>query len=228
MGKDEPRRWAEIAKLLFVPFTENDVIEQFEGFDSLRRYHNPRQATPPYQRTDWVSERNGDTVDAWQIVKQPDVPMLFYLLGQRRVVALLRNAGYKFSEAVARRTIDYYLARITHESTLSKVVCAGAIAPSDKELSLRYFKAALATDFMPRMGSAKEGVRLGAMSGVLDVLVRQYAGIEFADDAILLRPCWPQDLPPVRVSLRFQQQLLRLHATPEFTTLQADKRTAGQ
>ncbi|CAL8480910.1 putative Trehalose and maltose hydrolase (phosphorylase) (plasmid) [Caballeronia sp. S22] len=140
LGKDEPRRWAEIAKLLFVPLTENDVIEQFEGFDSLRRYHNPRQATPPYQRTDWASERNGDTVDAWQIVKQPDVLMLFYLLGQRRVVALLRNAGYKFSEAAARRTIDYYLARITQESTLSKVVCAGAIAPSDKELSLRYLR----------------------------------------------------------------------------------------
>ncbi|CAL8480909.1 protein of unknown function (plasmid) [Caballeronia sp. S22] len=77
---------------------------------------------------------------------------------------------------------------------------------------------------MPRRGSAKKGVHLGAMSGVLDVLVRQYAGIEFANDAILLRPCWSQDLPPVRVSLRFQQQLLRLHATPEFTTLQADKK----
>ncbi|MEM5385118.1 hypothetical protein VSR68_16155 [Paraburkholderia phymatum] len=107
--------------------------------------------------------------------KQPDVVMLFYLLGETNLRALLAQAGYAFDAAAARRTLEYYLVRMTHESSLSQMVCAGALARGQPARSWQYFSNALTTDVTPREGSAQEGLHLGALAGALDVVVRHMA-----------------------------------------------------
>lgn len=48
--------------------------------------------------------------------------MLVYLLGPDRLLALLERLGYTVTLDGLRRTVDYYLARTAHGSTLSRVL----------------------------------------------------------------------------------------------------------
>ncbi|CAD6561320.1 glycoside hydrolase family 65 protein [Paraburkholderia sabiae] len=219
---DEPGEWANIARKMTVSFRDDGIIEQFDGFSGLRYARDPRSVVQGNARVDWALESQGDSVDRWQIVKQPDVIMLFYLLGETRLRLLLEQAGYRFDEAAARRTLDHYLVRLTHESSLSKVACAGALARHDSNLSLRYFMDALGTDMTPCSGSAHEGLHLGALAGGLDVIVRRYAGIEVEHGHLVVEPAWPPALPAIALSLQFRQQRLRIAADAAHVAITAD------
>ncbi|SEJ79123.1 Glycosyl hydrolase family 65 central catalytic domain-containing protein [Paraburkholderia diazotrophica] len=197
------------------------MIEQFEGFARLRRTADPKGLADDGARVDWSLERAGDTVNAWQVSKQPDVVMLFYLLGETKLRELLAQAGYAFDATAARRTLDYYLARMTHESSLSQVVCAGALARGQPERSWAYFSNALATDVTPLEGSAHEGLHLGALAGTLDVVVRHYGGVDFEDGVLQFDPAWPRALPRTRLSLMFRHQQLQLEGSVQAVALRA-------
>ncbi|MEM5389915.1 glycosyl hydrolase family 65 protein [Paraburkholderia phymatum] len=220
---DEPRRWLDVARNLAVPFVDDGVIEQFEGFARLRRTADPKGLTDDGARVDWSLERSGDTVNAWQVAKQPDVVMLFHLLGETNLRALLAQAGYAFDAAAARRTLEYYLARMTHESSLSQVGCAGALARGQPERSWQYFSNALTTDVTPREGSAHEGLHLGALAGALDVVVRHYGGVDFEDGVLQFDPAWPRELPRTRLSLMFRHQQLQLEGSTQAVALRATR-----
>src|SRR5439155_17817537 len=70
------------------------------------------------------------------------------------------------------------------------------------DASWAYFERALRTDLDPPPGSnTEEGVHLGAMAGVIDILQRHYLGLE-AGDALRLEPAPPTDLG--RIAFPFQ------------------------
>ena len=51
--------------------------------------------------------------------------MLYYLFSRREMDELFDRLGYSVDESCTDRTIDYYLARTSHGSTLSQVVHFG-------------------------------------------------------------------------------------------------------
>nr|WP_272889256.1 hypothetical protein [Stutzerimonas stutzeri] len=65
-----------------------------------------------------------------------------HLLPRQTLQQLLECLGYRHDTACTRHTIAYHLARITHESSLSKVVCAGALAGIDSKASWTYYQQA--------------------------------------------------------------------------------------
>ena len=80
------------------------------------------------QRLDRILEAEGDSANHYKLSKQADVLMLFYLLTSEDLVALMARLGYDFDPKRIPETVQYYLARTSHGSTLSNVVHAWVLA----------------------------------------------------------------------------------------------------
>ena len=131
--------------------------------------------------------------------------MLFYLLTADEFYALLDRLGYPARPATIPRTVDYYLDRTSHGSTLSKLVHAWVLARSDRRRAWRYFLEALESDVADvQGGTTAEGIHLGAMAGTLDLLQRGFTGLETRGDALGLDPCLPDALTALCFRLRYR------------------------
>jgi hypothetical protein len=122
-------------------------------------------------RLDRIPEEENDTPNAYKASKQADVLMLFYLLSSDELAGIFDRLGYEFESDMIRRTIDYYLQRTSHGSTLSRVVHSWVLARSDRERSWKFYEAALRSDLDDLQGgTTAEGIHLGAMAGTVDLL----------------------------------------------------------
>ncbi|WP_211327931.1 glycoside hydrolase family 65 protein [Kushneria sinocarnis] len=224
---DELTHWDHVSRHMYIPFIGTEVISQFEGFEKL--------ASPPamvfstdHPRADWWLASQGRSVDEYQLTKQADVLMLLYLLSPDGLQALLARLGYTFDSRACRHTTDYYMARITHESSLSRVVCAGALIQLDPQTSWHFFCQSLHTDLQaPGNLGTREGVHLGAMAGTLDVLQRHYLGINPAEDGLHVTPTPPPELGDVSMTMTYHGNHLMLALTKDELHLTASTDSDG-
>ena len=142
--------------------------------------------------------------------------MLFYLLRTDELRAIFRQLGYDLDDATIRKTVDYYTARTSHGSTLSRVVHAAVSARSDPHTSWRYFTEALQSDVADiQGGTTPEGVHIGAMGGIDDVLLTHYAGIDTRGETLSLDPSLPEELPALRLAMVYRGRRVALDLTRE-------------
>ena len=202
----------QVSRSLHVPFHDG-VISQFAGYERLEpidldvyrdRYGN-------IGRLDLILEAEGDAVRRYQVAKQPDTLMLFYLFALPELRHTFDRLGYQLPERVVKDTIDYYGSRTTHGSTLSRVVHASVLARADRSASWRYFTEALAVDMADTQGgTTTEGIHLGAMAGTIDLLSRCYTGLETHNRKLILDPLLPDGLDRLRLTLTYKGQQLRV------------------
>ncbi|MBA3905433.1 MAG: glycoside hydrolase family 65 protein [Pseudonocardiales bacterium] len=187
-------RWRGMAARMFVPFHESgggDVISQFEGYDKLEEldWDRYRAEHGDIGRLDRILKAEGDDPDRYQLAKQADTVMLFYLFTPAELGAVLDRLGYAHDPDLARRTIDYYDRRTTHGSTLSLITHAHALAALDPESSWRRFEKALRSDVDDTQGgTTHEGIHLGVIAGSLDLLQRGYLGATVRDGVLRVEP----------------------------------------
>ncbi|WP_457030759.1 glycoside hydrolase family 65 protein [Kitasatospora sp. P5_F3] len=206
LDREELDRWEEVRRRLHVPFHDG-VLSQFEGYDRLAEldWDRYRRHYPNLQRLDRILEAEGDSVNRYKASKQADALMLFYLFSAHEVRDLLRRLGYPAGHELLRRTVDYYLRRTVHGSTLSAVVHAWVLARSDRRASWQFFRDALAADRQDLQGgTTAEGIHLGAMAGTVDLLQRCYTGLEIREDALWLDPRLPHALGHLELDLRYR------------------------
>ncbi|MEK6439066.1 glycoside hydrolase family 65 protein [Pseudonocardia sp. T1-2H] len=187
-------RWNDVTRRMYVPIAEDGVISQFHGYRDLAELDldDYRRRYGDLQRLDRILEAEGRSVDDYQVSKQADVLMLFYLLSADELRVLLGGLGYPLPPDSIRRTIDYYLARTVHGSTLSALVHAWVLARAHREDALTHFERALSSDLADiQGGTTAEGVHLGAMAGCVDLLQRCFAGVETRENAVWFNPHWP-------------------------------------
>src|SRR5512133_907831 len=127
---EELERWRDISRKMTVVFHADGVLSQFEGYEQLLEFdwEGYRDKYGNIQRLDRVLEAEIDNTNRYKVSKQPDVLMLLYLLAQDELRSLLTHLGYQVSDEQLARTVDYYLARTSHGSTLSSVVTAWVVA----------------------------------------------------------------------------------------------------
>ena len=194
LREDEVARWTDITRRMTVPFHDDGIISQFEGYGDLEEFdwEGHRKKYGNIQRLDRILDAEGDTPNRYKLSKQADVCMLFFLLQRDQLIAVLEGLGYEFSEARVRQNVEYYLARTSHGSTLSSVVHAAVLARIDPDQAWPMFREALTADQLDAQGgTTKEGVHLGAMAGVVDILERSFVGIDRLSDHLRINPCLP-------------------------------------
>ncbi|MZF86012.1 glycoside hydrolase family 65 protein [Streptomyces sp. SID5643] len=206
LGGDELPRWEEVSRRLRVPFHQG-VISQFEGYDALAEldWDAYRARYDSIRRLDRILEAEGDTVTRYKASKQADVLMLGYLFSPAELRGLFRRLGYDLDDEVWRRTVDYYLQRTSHGSTLSGLVHGLVLARARRAGAWEYVQEALEADIADiQGGTTGEGIHLGAMAGTLDLVQRGLTGLETREDALWLDPVPLPALSEYGFSLRYR------------------------
>lgn len=186
----EPARWEEVSRRLRVPH-HRGVISQFDGYGDLAEldWDGYRERYGDIRRLDRILEAEGDTVNRYQASKQADVLMLGYLFSPAELRQLFGRLGYDLDDRLWHRTVDYYLRRTSHGSTLSGLVHGWVLARVRRADAWSYCREALEADIADiQGGTTGEGVHLGAMAGTLDLVQRGLTGLETRENALWLDP----------------------------------------
>jgi len=208
--------WEDVSRRMRICFHDDGIISQFEGYENLqpfdwdgykRKYEN-------IQRLDRILEAENDSPNRYQVAKQADVLMLFYLFSTEELELLFERLGYEFDPQMIPRNVSYYMARTSHGSTLSRVVHSWVLARSDRQGSWNLFQKALESDVSDiQGGTTSEGIHLGAMAGTVDIVQRCYLGVEVRDGVLWFNPQLPAQLNRVHLFLHYRGHWLDVLAT---------------
>ena len=208
LSEDEVRTWKDMSHRMFVPFHDDGIISQFEGYEELEEldWEAYRTKYGNVQRLDRILKAEGDTPDRYKLSKQADTLMLFFLFPEEELWRLFERLGYEYAPDTARKNIAYYEPRTTHGSTLSFVVHAAILADLDPESSWKMFMTALESDVGDiQGGTTKEGIHMGLMAGTLDLIQRGYVGAEIRDGTLYFNPNPNDWLEGLSFPMRFRE-----------------------
>jgi trehalose/maltose hydrolase-like predicted phosphorylase len=218
----EIARWDDISRRMFVPFHDDGIISQFEGYDTLRDldWQAYRMRYGNIQRLDLILEAENDSPNRYKLSKQADVVMLFYLFSSEELQELFTRLGYPLAYDTIPKNVTYYAARTSHGSTLCRVVYSWVLARSDRQSSMAFFAEALQSDVTDiQHGTAAEGVHLGAMAGTVDLVQRVSTGIEVNADVLRLNPELAPELENLFMRIRYRGHSLDLLLTRDALTI---------
>jgi kojibiose phosphorylase len=186
-------RWRDIVSNIWIPYDPSTgLIEQCEGFFNLEDIkladYEPR--TRSMQTILGI-----DAANKRQVLKQPDVLMLLYLMRQSR--------DFPYSEKVLKKNWDYYAPRtdITYGSSLGPAI--QAILASDLgKLSeaYQYFMQAALVDLEDVRGNAADGIHGASAGGVWQAVVFGFGGFQLTENGPVANP----HLPPNWTRLQFK------------------------
>jgi beta-phosphoglucomutase family hydrolase len=214
--EEEIARWFDISHRMYVPFHDDGIISQFEGYEKLREFdwEDYRTRYGNIQRLDLILEMENDSANHYKVSKQADVLMLFYLFSAEELGQLFERLGYPFEYETIPRNIAYYTGRSSQGSTLCRVVDAWVLARSDRQRAMDFFAEALQSDVNDvQQGATAEGVHLGAMAGTVDLVQRVWTGIEVRGDVLRLDPELPREIERLDMRIRYRGHSLDLRLT---------------
>ncbi|HSL35948.1 MAG TPA: glycosyl hydrolase family 65 protein, partial [Arthrobacter sp.] len=220
----EIEAWEHLSRRMFVPFHDDGVISQFDGYSALREldWKHYRRSYGLIERLDLILEAEGDSTNHYRLAKQADVLMLLYVLGEDQLVQFLARMGYAVTSAQMAATVDFYLARTAHGSTLSRVAHASVLAQRDPERAWAVFREALDADLDDTQGgTTSSGIHLGAMAGTIDVVQRSFAGLRITRDALDFAPRLPVELSRLDFQVRYRDQMLAVQLERDRLTVSA-------
>ena len=89
------RMGADMSRRMFVPFHDDGIISQFEGYEQLEEldWDAYRERYGNIQRLDRILSAEGDDPNRYKVAKQADMVMLFYLFSARRARRLFGGSA---------------------------------------------------------------------------------------------------------------------------------------
>jgi alpha,alpha-trehalase len=216
LNDKELRHLDEVSRNLIVPFHDDGVISQFDGYEQLKEFdwEGYREKYGQIQRLDRILENEGADPNRYKVSKQADVLMLFFLFSTEELTEIFDRLGYDFTPDTIFKTIHYYMQRTSHGSTLSWVTHAWVLARADRPRSWHLLYQALDSDFADLQGgTTPEGIHLGAMAGTVDLIQRCYTAVEPRANVLTFNPQLPDELTRLRTTVRYRGQTLDIEVT---------------
>jgi len=184
------QEWQQIAEKIFIPLDKSTgMIEQFEGFFKLEELdmgsYEPRNQSIP--EIIGIEETN-----KVQILKQPDVVMLFNLFNQ------------EFSDKVVEVNYEYYSSRTDHSygSSLGPAYHAIVACKLDHlQEAYEQFKQTAYMDLYDTRGNAGDGIHAASAGGTWQVIVFGFAGLSVNNEGWEINPKLPDNWK--RLSFKF-------------------------
>ena len=118
ISEEELRLWQEMSRRMFVPFHDDGIISQFEGYEELEEldWDAYRERYGNIQRLDRILRAEGDDPDRYKVSKQADVVMLFYLFSPAALARTVQAPGLRVSRRHGRA--EHRLLRPAHLARL--------------------------------------------------------------------------------------------------------------
>ena len=229
LKEEEFDRWRDISCNLVIPFHDDGIISQFEGYGDLLEFdwEGYREKYGDLQRLDRILEKEGDDPNRYKVSKQADVLMIFYLFSREEIEEILHRLGYPFSPDLIFKNVHYYNQRTSHGSSLSWVTHAWVLARADRQRSWQLTQTALGGDLADiQDGTTREGIHLGAMAGTVDLIQRCYSGIEMRDGVLAFNPRLPDEVLQMNATLRYRRHTLDVEVTQDCLTVSSRVMTA--
>ena len=94
IGDDELSMWQDMSRRMFVPFHDDGIISQFEGYEDLEEldWDTYRAKYGNIQRLDRILRAEGKDPNRYKVTKQADTVMLFFLFRRRGAARDFRTA----------------------------------------------------------------------------------------------------------------------------------------
>src|SRR6516225_7712999 len=222
IGDDELTMWRDMSRRMFVPFHDDGIISQFEGYADLEEldWDAYRAKYGNIQRLDRILRAEGKDPNRYKVTKQADTVMLFFLFRNSELREIFERLGYALHADTVQRNVAYYDRRTSHGSTLSFVTHAGVLAAIDPESSWQRFLVALHSDADDiQGGTTKEGIHMGVMAGTLDLVQRNYAGTFVRDGVVYFDPRLPSQLDSLSFPMQFRETPIQVTVTGDRLTL---------
>ncbi|MEH1836366.1 MAG: beta-phosphoglucomutase [Nostoc sp.] len=193
LTQQERTHWQEIIdKILFLYDPSTELIEQIEGFFQLEDVN-----LAEYEPRDRSMQAilGMDKTNKSQVLKQPDVLMLLYLMRE--------SADFPYNEKALQTNWDYYAPRtdITYGSSLGPAV--QAILASDLGKSTEayeQFMQALMVDLEDNRGNTSDGIHGANAGGIWQAVIFGFGGIQLTENGPVANP----HLPPGWTRLKFK------------------------
>jgi trehalose/maltose hydrolase-like predicted phosphorylase len=190
--------WADVIGCLYVLHDpETGLMEQFEGFFDLNDVdladYEPRSTSMQFLLGIEETQR-------YQVIKQPDVLMLLYLLADR------------VDPKVLRVNWDYYTPRtdLTYGSSLGPAIQALLAAwLGEPEVAHGHFLHAARTDLEDVRGNTAEGIHAATAGGLWQAAVFGFAGLRLSGEGYTVDPHLPAHWR--RLSFSFRCRGERVH-----------------
>ncbi|MCD6583395.1 MAG: glycoside hydrolase family 65 protein [Candidatus Omnitrophica bacterium] len=203
LTEKEVKDWIKIAKKLKPNIDKkNKVIEQFDGYFKLKDIelkNTDENGIPLLPKP--IKPKD---LKYTKLIKQADVLMLLYLLGDR------------FSFSVVRANYDYYIKRTLHKSSLSAPIHAiMAVKCEDMHRAYNFFNVSLRTDISNLYGNTREGIHAASLGGTWQAVVFGFCGIEFKNGIISVTPKFPRTWQKVKLSLTYRGDKVEFNLTNE-------------
>jgi len=148
----------------------------------------------------------GEGVKETQVIKQPDVLMLLYLLRDR------------YDKRTVRANWDHYEPRTDHDfgSSLGPAIHAAlACELGEPEGAYRHFLRAALVDLEDLRGNTADGIHAASCGGVWQALVFGFAGLRLTPDGPITRPRLPGHWRRLGFSIHYRGREYRFDLTPD-------------
>ena len=200
------REWSRIWQKAFIPFSAGlGVHDQFDGFLSLEKIDLEKLdlgGRPP----DAVLGREATARS--QVIKQADVLMLMYLLGDQ------------FDARTVRTNYDYYAPICGHGSSLSLAIhsiMASRLGRSKE--ALQYFRRSAAIDLEDGMGNSGAGIHMASHGGNWQAVIRGFCGVSADQHAITFQPALPAGWQSIGFQMTYRNTPISAVIKPNEVTL---------
>jgi kojibiose phosphorylase len=174
--------WSDVIGCMYLPMDpETGLIEQFAGYFDLEDADFAQLRDPERHRSMQVL-LGIEEVAQTQIIKQPDVLMLLFMLPER------------FSEEQLRVNYDYYDPRTDHEHGSSLGPSISSIVSSrvgDKAAAYTNFIRAARADLLDVRHNAGDGIHGASAGGLWQTVVFGFAGLRVHGKSWETRPQLP-------------------------------------
>ncbi len=192
LTEKEVEKWQKISAGLNVKKSKNNVIEQFDNFfkkQYIEIVNFDENNIPLLPEGVKVKDYNKT-----QFVKQADVIMLIYLLGE------------KFDYKTKESNFWFYLRRTLHKSSLSAPIHA-LMAAEIGALSRAYqfFNVALRADISNLHGNTHEGMHAASLGGVWQCIIAGFAGLKPSGHLLSVWPFMPLAWQSIKFNLLFRK-----------------------
>ena len=178
----ELKRWSVVASAMYLPVGSDGLLEQFAGYFALTDLDVAELRDP--SRTVSMQQRYGiDGIAETQVLKQPDVLMLAYLLPE-----LFPGDGLA-------RNYAYYDPRTDHEhgSSLGPAISAVmACRAGEPEVGYQHFLRAARADLLDVRHNAGDGIHGASAGGLWQAVVFGFAGLEVTAQGWHTTPMLPK------------------------------------